>query len=64
MKQLTITAKIWLSIGIFVLGFILSTVLVEVQGMSERVLAQLPGWHHHRDRHKIPADSVWAETPF
>jgi len=39
MKQLTITAKIWLSIGIFVLGAILSTVLVEVQGMSrERVL--------------------------
>jgi signal transduction histidine kinase/DNA-binding response OmpR family regulator len=34
MKNLTITAKIWLSIGIFVLGFILSTVLVQVQGLG------------------------------
>jgi two-component system, sensor histidine kinase and response regulator len=40
MKQLTITAKIWLSIGIFVLGFIFSTILVQVQGVSrERVLS-------------------------
>ncbi len=39
MKHLSITAKIWLSIGIFVLGFIFSTILVEVQGLSrERVL--------------------------
>lgn len=39
MKRLTVTAKIWLSIGIFVLGFILSTVLVQVQGVSrERFL--------------------------
>jgi two-component system, sensor histidine kinase and response regulator len=39
MKRLTVTAKIWLSIGIFVLGFILSTVLVQVQGVSrERLL--------------------------
>ena len=34
MKGLTVTAKIWLSIGIFVLGFILSTVLVQVQGVN------------------------------
>jgi len=34
MKRLTITTKIWLSIGIFVLGFILSTILVQVQGVS------------------------------
>jgi two-component system sensor histidine kinase/response regulator len=40
MKRLTITGKIWLSIGIFVLGFIFSTILVEVQGVSrERVLS-------------------------
>ena len=39
MKHLSITAKIWLSIGIFVLGFILSTTLVQLQGISrERVL--------------------------
>jgi two-component system sensor histidine kinase/response regulator len=39
MKQLTITVKIWLSIGIFVLGFILSTILVQLQGIGrERVL--------------------------
>ena len=34
MKRLTVTAKIWLSIGIFVLGFIFSTLLVQVQGVS------------------------------
>jgi signal transduction histidine kinase/CheY-like chemotaxis protein len=34
MKGLTVTSKIWLSIGIFVLGFILSTVLVQVQGVN------------------------------
>jgi two-component system, sensor histidine kinase and response regulator len=33
MKRLTVTAKIWFSIGIFVLGFILSTVLVQVEGV-------------------------------
>src|SRR2546430_12111716 len=39
MKHLTVTAKIWLSIGIFVLGFILTTVLVQVQGVDrERLL--------------------------
>jgi len=39
MKQLSITVKIWLSISIFVLGFILSTVLVQLQGIGrERVL--------------------------
>ena len=39
MQRLTITTKIWLSIGIFVLGFILSTILVQVQGVSrEQVL--------------------------
>jgi hypothetical protein len=33
------SAKIWLSICIFVVGFILSTVLVQVQGISrERIL--------------------------
>jgi len=39
MKHLSISGKIWLSIGIFVLGFILSTILVQVQGVRrERVL--------------------------
>jgi signal transduction histidine kinase/CheY-like chemotaxis protein len=39
MKHLSITVKIWLSIAIFVLGFILSTALVQVQGIRrERVL--------------------------
>ena len=39
MQRLTITTKIWLSIGIFVLGFILSTILVQVQGVRrEQVL--------------------------
>jgi hypothetical protein len=31
---MNITAKIWLSIGVFVLGFVLSTVLGQVQGLS------------------------------
>ena len=34
MKKWSITAKIWLSIGIFVVGFISSTVLVQMQGLS------------------------------
>ena len=34
MKRHSITAKIWLSIGIFVVGFILSTLLVQIQGLS------------------------------
>jgi signal transduction histidine kinase/CheY-like chemotaxis protein len=34
MKQLSIRAKIWLSIGIFIVGFIFSTILVQVQGVS------------------------------
>ena len=34
MSRLNITAKIWLSIGVFVLGFVLSTVLGQVQGRS------------------------------
>ena len=31
MKRLNITAKIWLSIGIFVLGYVLATMLGQVQ---------------------------------
>src|ERR1700761_982505 len=39
MNNASITSKIWLSIGIFVLGFISSTVLIQVQGLSrERAL--------------------------
>src|SRR5881227_4045856 len=34
MKRLNITAKIWLSIGVFVLGFIFSTILGQIQGLS------------------------------
>jgi methyl-accepting chemotaxis protein len=34
MKRMGITAKIWLSIGVFVLGFVLSTILGQVQGIS------------------------------
>jgi methyl-accepting chemotaxis protein len=34
MKRLNITAKIWLSIGVFVLGFVLSTALGQMQGLS------------------------------
>src|ERR1700730_1664512 len=34
MKRLNITAKIWLSIGVFVLGFVGATVLGHVQGVT------------------------------
>ena len=34
MARLNITAKIWLSIGVFVLGFVISTILGQVQGLS------------------------------
>src|SRR6185503_124196 len=32
--RLSITTKIWLSIGIFVVGFMLSTVLQQVEGLN------------------------------
>jgi len=34
MNRLNITAKIWLSVGVFVLGYVLATVLGQVQGIS------------------------------
>jgi methyl-accepting chemotaxis protein len=34
MKRLNMTAKIWLSIGVFVLGFVVSTILGYVQGVT------------------------------
>jgi len=34
MTRLNITARIWLSIGVFVLGYVLSTILGQVQGLS------------------------------
>jgi hypothetical protein len=34
MKRLNITAKIWLSIGVFILGYVFSTVLGQIQGIS------------------------------
>jgi methyl-accepting chemotaxis protein len=34
MKRLNITAKIWLSIGVFVLGFVVATILGHVQGVT------------------------------
>lgn len=34
MKRLNMTARIWLSIGVFILGFVLSTVLAQTQGLS------------------------------
>ena len=34
MKRLNITAKIWLSIGVFVLGFVFTTVLGQIEALS------------------------------
>jgi methyl-accepting chemotaxis protein len=40
MRRISITAKIWLSVGVFALGFILSTTLGQIQGLlTERELA-------------------------
>ena len=34
MKRMNITAKIWLSIGVFVLGYVIATTLGQLQGLS------------------------------
>ena len=34
MRRLSITSKIWLSIGIFVVGFLFSTALQQVEGLK------------------------------
>ncbi len=34
LSKLNITGKIWLSIGVFVLGYVVSTALVQIQGFS------------------------------
>ena len=33
MRRMNITVKIWLSVGVFALGFILATTLGQVQGL-------------------------------
>jgi hypothetical protein len=44
LKNLNIAAKIWLSIGVFVVGYVFSTVLVQVQGrITESDLRQASG---------------------
>jgi methyl-accepting chemotaxis protein len=40
MKRLNITAKIWLSIGVFILGFVLATLLGQMQGLSTETRLQ------------------------
>ncbi len=36
MRRLNITAKIWLSVGVFILGYVLSTALSQIQGAEAR----------------------------
>jgi len=36
MRRLNITAKIWLSVGVFILGYVLSTALGQIQGAEAR----------------------------
>ena len=36
MRNLNITAKIWLSVGVFILGYVLSTALSQIQGREAR----------------------------
>jgi methyl-accepting chemotaxis protein len=40
MHRLNITAKIWLSVGVFVLGYVLSTGLSQIQGQQARTSMQ------------------------
>ena len=39
--RLSISAKIWLSIGIFVVGFISSTLLIQIQGLAREAELRL-----------------------
>jgi len=36
MRRLNITAKIWLSVGVFILGYVISTALSQIQGAEAR----------------------------
>ena len=36
MRRLSITAKIWLSVGVFILGYVLSTGLSQIQSREAR----------------------------
>ena len=36
MRRLNITAKIWLSVGVFILGYVISTALGQIQGAEAR----------------------------
>lgn len=38
MHRMNITAKIWLSVGVFILGYMLSTALSQIQGQEARTL--------------------------
>ena len=35
MRRMNITAKIWLSVGVFALGFVLSTTIGQIQGLLD-----------------------------
>ena len=58
MARLSITAKIWLSIGIFIVGFMLSTALEQVEGIKSenglRVTAEVL-FPAARDSHEADA---------
>lgn len=41
MSRLNITAKIWLSVGVFILGYVLSTALSQIQGHETRAELQV-----------------------
>jgi len=61
---LSITAKIWLSIGIFTLGFVLSTFLGQVQGRATekalRTTSASCSRQRNRARKPRPRFSVWS----
>lgn len=40
MSRMNITAKIWLSVGVFILGYVLSTALTQIQGSQARASLQ------------------------
>ena len=50
MSRLTITAKIWLSIGVFILGYVLSTALGQVQSNQTRASLEVASWPEWKRR--------------
>jgi hypothetical protein len=62
-QRFSITAKIWLSVGIFILGFVISTVLGQVHGLiTENDLSRTSSALLPAVRHTEEADVAFVKT--